>query len=50
MTVSKFETPKRVAYTMGMKSYVPSTTIFENASECVVLLRRTVEAIWPPTT
>jgi hypothetical protein len=50
MTVSKSKTVKAVVYKMGMKSYVPSMTVLENASESVVLLRRTVEAICPPAT
>ena len=50
MTVSKFETAKAIAYTMGMKSYTPSTAILQNASESVVLLRRTFEVIRPSAT
>lgn len=50
MTVVKSETPKAVAYHIGMKSYVPSAAIVENASETVVLLRRTLEAIRASTT
>jgi hypothetical protein len=45
MTVVKSETPRVVAYSIGMKGYVQSAEIFQNISETVVLMRRTLEAI-----
>jgi hypothetical protein len=50
MTVSRSETAKAVVYGMGMKSYVTSTAILDNASESVALLRRTLEAVRPEAT
>jgi HEPN superfamily protein len=45
MTVSKYETDKAFVRTMGMKRYVTSGAIFENAGEMATLLRQTLEAL-----
>jgi hypothetical protein len=45
MTISKSETGNAFVYSMGMKSYVTSTVVFENAKAAVILLRQTLEAV-----
>jgi hypothetical protein len=45
MTISKSETDRVLAYTMGLKPYVTSTVIFENAGTVVLLLRKTLEVL-----
>lgn len=45
MTISKYDTPGAVVYSMGMRSYVTTTAILENAAASVTLLRRTIEAV-----
>jgi hypothetical protein len=45
MTVSKSETGSAFVYSMGMKSYVTSTEVLENAKVAVMLLRQTLEAV-----